>query len=213
MILLPSLETVVLLNPRTGSGSLYRAVMARWPNAIMLYRHMEANGVPDGYDRWRKVGIVRHPLDRLWSLYCYLGKVLRDEGKYQPHPTLKRGLAECHRVGFAHWVLTNTACFPVPYVDIVTGVIHPYFTVKHARAENQRSQFDFLRPDLGTEYFKYEEDGLNVLSAELMLLDKLPKENKSGCGATPTISDEVRQHLRRVCYWELADDSPVGYKL
>ena len=38
----------------------------------MLYRHMEADGVPHGYDRWRKVGVVRNPVDRLWSLYKYL---------------------------------------------------------------------------------------------------------------------------------------------
>jgi hypothetical protein len=28
---------------------------------------MEADGIALGYDRWRRVGAVRNPLDRTWS--------------------------------------------------------------------------------------------------------------------------------------------------
>ena len=45
MILIPEIEAVVILVPRTGSGSLYRAVLDRYPKALMPYRHMEADGV------------------------------------------------------------------------------------------------------------------------------------------------------------------------
>ncbi|MBL3684559.1 hypothetical protein F2981_16960 [Sinorhizobium meliloti] len=44
----------------------------KYPRSTLIYRHMEADGVPAGYDRWRKVGVVRHPVERLWSLYKFL---------------------------------------------------------------------------------------------------------------------------------------------
>lgn len=51
MILIPEIQTVVILVPRTGSGSLRRAVAAKYPQSILLYRHMEADGVPAGHDK------------------------------------------------------------------------------------------------------------------------------------------------------------------
>ena len=71
MILIPEIETIVILVPRTGSGSLKRAILKTYSKAHVLYRHMEADGVPHGYDRWRRVGVARNPLDRLWSLYKF----------------------------------------------------------------------------------------------------------------------------------------------
>lgn len=76
MILIPNLKVVLILVPRTGSGSLKRAVLNQYPDALLLYRHMEADGVPQGYDRWQKVGVLRNPQDRLWSLYKFLWALL-----------------------------------------------------------------------------------------------------------------------------------------
>ena len=61
MLLIPEIETVVVLVPRTGSGTLRRAIVQAYPKAMLIYRHMEADGVPAGYDRWSKVGVVRDP--------------------------------------------------------------------------------------------------------------------------------------------------------
>jgi len=77
MLLIPEIETVVILVPRAGSTSIKRAVLAKYPEAMMIYRHMEADGVPFGYDRWRKIGVVHNPIDRLCSLYKYL-KILME---------------------------------------------------------------------------------------------------------------------------------------
>jgi hypothetical protein len=43
MILIPEIETVLILVPRTGTGSLRRAVLQRYPRAMLIYRHMEAD--------------------------------------------------------------------------------------------------------------------------------------------------------------------------
>jgi hypothetical protein len=45
VILIPEIETIVLLVPRTGSGSLRKAIAAKYPKSVLLYRHMEADGV------------------------------------------------------------------------------------------------------------------------------------------------------------------------
>ena len=63
MILIPEKQVVLILVPRTGSGTLKRAVKARYPKSILLYRHMEADGGPAGYDRWQKIGIVRQTVE------------------------------------------------------------------------------------------------------------------------------------------------------
>jgi hypothetical protein len=65
-------EARCILTPRTGTRALKRAIAERYPQSFMLYRHMEADGVPQGYDRWPKIGVVREPVARLWSLYKYL---------------------------------------------------------------------------------------------------------------------------------------------
>lgn len=72
MIIIPELETVVLQPPRTGTTSLRDAILKEYPSAFLLYRHMEADGIPFGYKHWRTVTQVRHPLSRLWSVYKYM---------------------------------------------------------------------------------------------------------------------------------------------
>ncbi len=48
MIIIPELTTVVVCPPRTGSTSLKDAILERYTEAFMLYRHMEANQIPMG---------------------------------------------------------------------------------------------------------------------------------------------------------------------
>jgi hypothetical protein len=114
MLLIPELKTVVILTPRTGSRALKNAVLATYPDAMLLYRHMEADGVPQGYDRWRKVGIVRNPVQRLWSLYKYLQHIgldwcLEHDAAYTAD--LRASVA----VPFEEWLVRNEVPFTTPY--------------------------------------------------------------------------------------------------
>jgi hypothetical protein len=74
MIIVPELEAVVIQPPRTGSTSIKEAVLKKYPEAFSPYRHMEIHGTPAGYDVWRSICIIRHPLERLHSLYRFMGK-------------------------------------------------------------------------------------------------------------------------------------------
>ena len=79
MIIIPEAEAVVILTPRAGSTALKRMLLNRdYPQAFSPYRHMEADGVPAGYEHYQKFGVVRKPLARLWSVYCFLQRAVEN---------------------------------------------------------------------------------------------------------------------------------------
>lgn len=201
MLLIPEIETVVILVPRAGSTSIKNAVMAKYPKAMLLYRHMEADGVPHGYDRWKRVGVVRSPLYRLWSLYKYM----RD---MKQAPNWVAGYADrmnrAAAVPFDQWLVNNTNVFTDPYV---AGAGHPgywpRYAVMHPIPENRKSQFLYLRPDLGTKIYKYQD--IDSLAYDLGLGHDLPRENGTVSERMPkSIGEEAEAHVRLHFGWDLA---------
>ena len=203
MLIIPELETVVILVPRTGSGSLYRAILDRYPRAMMPYRHMEADGVPFGYDRWRRLGVVRNPLARLWSLYCFLQArsyvdAGQESGKFHSVSTpayLKR-CADQVALPFDRWVVENQEVFTGAHDD---GRFWPQYAVHHPMPENRKSQFVYLRPDLGTQIYRY--DSLSLLAAVLDV--ELPRRNATGQPLVRSlVTPVVMAHMQRVFGWD-----------
>lgn len=182
MIIIPELETVVITPPRTASTSLFDAVHKTYSNSFSPYRHMEANGIPTGYDMWRKIGVVREPLDRLWSLYKYTFK-----SKHKPE--------------FNKWILNEN-------VPLVTGfdcrykafdVFEPYYTCLVSLPETMKSQFYYLRPDLGTKIIRF--DRLGELEEELDLI--MINKNETEKIKMPEITEEVERHMKTFFSWDL----------
>jgi hypothetical protein len=196
MILIPEIETVVILVPRTGSGSLRRAISERYPRSMLLYRHMEADGVPQGYDRWKKVGIVRDPLDRLWSLYNYLRNFT---GDYEPH--YAQAMRESVQMRFSDWVRFNTTVFTCPYDFSGQGRFFANYTVRHPVPENLKSQFVYLRPDLGTEIYRYDE--AHLLHERLGVKPGADK-NRTRDGTRPFVTAAAQEHIEKHFAWDIA---------
>lgn len=198
MILVPEIETVVILVPRTGSGSLKLALMAQYPQALPIYRHMEADGVPGGYDRWRRVGVVRHPVERLWSLYKFLR---RFDGPY--HEAYIAEMRASVASPFCDWLVENQTVFTSPYDSAGLGRFWPKYSVRHPLPETRKSQFLYLRPDLGTEVWTY--DDLPELWASLGVADGLPvlDKNRSDEGDAPGLTPAAWDHVQRVFAWDL----------
>lgn len=196
MILIPEIEAVLILTPRAASSSLRHAIAAAYPASTMIYRHMEADGVPAGYDRWRRVGLVRHPVDRLWSLY----KFLKDLGG--PHdPAYIASMRRSVERPFDDWILNNEVVFTSPYDSAGLGRFFPAYTVRHPLPENRKSQFVYLRPDLGTEVLAYgDRDDLRRALGVV-----LPDERRNATGAPnwPSLSAEAEDHVRRFFHWDL----------
>jgi hypothetical protein len=196
MLLIPEIETVVILVPRTGSGSLYRSVLERYPRTIMPYRHMEADGVPAGYDRWRKVGVVRNPLDRLWSLYKWLPTIQQDVW-----PDGAQALRKSVDMPFEQWLLHNDTVFCQAYYTGGRGpeAHAPFFTTRNPIPENRKSQFIYLRPDLGTKVFRF--DDLDALRDELGLA-QLGHKNATPYSSPGMLSAAAWDYLNQVFDWD-----------
>ena len=109
MLIIPEIQTVFLMVPRTASSTIKKQVLHHYPKSFMLYRHMEADGIPHGYNRWRKMGVVRHPLERLFSLW-------KDLKSYQGvHPEYVERMRRSVDMPFYEWLTTNREVFTDPY--------------------------------------------------------------------------------------------------
>jgi hypothetical protein len=198
MILIPELRRVVILVPRTGSGGLYRAILAAYPRAIMPYRHMEADGVPQGYDTWHKIGVVREPLARLWSLYNHL-KAIGASPYAATWPKWAEAMGASVDRPFDDWLLHNQTVFTSGYYTGGDGAYEPMYAVRYPMPENRKSQRIFLRPDLGTEIVPF--DDLAALGAALGIA--LGRANSSGNAPAPSISNAAVNHMRRYFAWDM----------
>jgi hypothetical protein len=206
VILIPEIETVVILVPRTGTRSLKIAIADRYPRSMLLYRHMEADGVPLGYDRWRRVGVVRDPLERLWSLYKYIQTMsgARDGlGKWEPAYVAAQRASVA--MPFERWVVENQTVFTSPYDSSGRGRFWPGFTVCHPLPETRKSQFLYLRPDLGTEVYRFTH--LEQLASDLGI--ELGRHHETE-GPSPPLNSAVAEHIDRWFAWDLDAAGSVG---
>lgn len=198
MILVPEIKTVVILVPRTGTRSLKAALAARYPSSMLIYRHMEADGVPHGYDRWQKVGVVRHPVDRLWSLYKYLQRFGLDWCA-EHDETYTAQMRASVSVPFEDWLLNNDLPFTTPYDRAGLGRFYPAYCCRHPVPENRKSQFMYLRPDLGTQIYRFCD-----LGALFERLDVAPPHiNGTAAAATPALSPAAQAYVDRWFAWDL----------
>lgn len=196
MLFLPEIQTIFIFPPRTGSSSLARQASAIFPRSFLLYRHMEADGVPVGYESWRKVGFVRHPLARLWSLFKYcssnesfilLKKVIPEE--------VERVRKSVEGKTFEQWVLTNREPF------LPKNSTLPYLYQLHHESETRKSQHVYLRPDLGTVVLKFED-----LKKHMEGLGLNPQSVDAGTPQLPfpKMTPALRKHMKKYFEWEMS---------
>jgi hypothetical protein len=100
--------------------------------------------------------------------------------------------------GFANdWCIHNQIVFTNANDDIK---FIPRFSVRHALPENRKSQFLYLRPDLGTTIYRYSQVG--ALWDRLGVDRECDRHNVTTSEAIPTLCDTTRSHLDRVFKWD-----------
>jgi hypothetical protein len=158
---------------------------------------MEADGVPFGYDRWHKIGIVRQPIDRLWSLYKFCQSRF---GKRTDYPVYQERISRSTSMYFNDWIVNNEVVFTDPFSSENGSDYYPQYAVRHALPETRKSQFIYLRPDLGTKVRRYEE--LNIVAEELGV--SLEHERESDPEPTPPLSEDALRHVVKFFAWDTA---------
>ena len=201
MILIPELKTVVVFPPRTASGTFKRAILETYSEALPIYRHMEADGVPAGYDRWPKVGVVRDPVERLWSLY----KFCADNVRNQQFPSYGDRVLKSVARPFSDWIVNNEVVFTDPHGSEGGFEYYPHYNVRNSIPENRKSQFLTLRPDLGTEVYRF--DDLDLF-AERLRLKIRRNHNETARLPMPALTSKARDHVERFFSWDLDQTRP-----
>lgn len=194
MIIIPNLATVVILPPRTGSTYLWKHIKQRHEDAIFLYRHMEASGIPAGYEGWQIVGLCRHPTERLWSLYNYLKMITWDD----PYGKAMRRSVD---TDFNKWILTNEEIFTNPSYRDPGDCRYPLYFCNHLIPETKKSQKLYLRPDLGTKVFSYHGQ-YSLLCEMLDIVIDDEKINGSNSPAMPLLNRAATSHMLNHFIWD-----------
>jgi len=197
MLIIKELKTVVICTPRTASTSLRSIVMKKYPETLHPHFHMEADGIPEEYKNYRKIGIVRNPIDRLFSLYKFSAQFSGDfgEGFIKYRHDINKSVED---KTFSEWIVENDFVFNQPYDSF--GTLIEEFNVKNILPETVKSQYLFLRPDLGTEIIKYEE--INKL--EEILNIKLPHLNGTRQDIKQTeLTLSAKAHIEKYMDWDL----------
>lgn len=196
MLIVPELKVIFILPPRTGSDTLCIELMRMYPAAFLPYRHGEADLVPEGYEAWRKVGFVRHPLARLWSLYKYCAILADRENVLEELKTeVARVAQSVQGKSFEQWVLTNEELF----LPKDTGI--PLFHQRHYIPETRKSQEVYLRPDLGTVILKFQDLPEHMRAWGL---DPSKKNGATPSPSVPVMGKKLKKHMLKFFPWDMA---------
>lgn len=197
MLIIPELECVVLQPPRTGSTSLRDAVLERFPLAFTPYRHMERDGIPEGYDSWDVICVVRHPAARLASLYRYMKKF--SSTSHSVSEAWKVRMSQDVDRPFSDWLTGSDEVFTDPIDQ--DGTYIPRYAVRHPMPITRKSQWFWARPDLGPVELLRLEDRPAI---EARLGVEMQRVNESrACAVTDTCA-AVEAHLAHHHAWDLA---------
>ena len=200
MIIIPELEQVVIQPPRTGSTSLKTVLLDAFPLATNPHRHMERVGIPDEFKNYEIVGIVRHPYERLYSLWKYMRYLKLDVAHSENHQRWADRIRKDADRPFEEWLLNSDD----PFADMGgPGMTcdSEYYRTANPYSAAKKSQFDYLRPDLGPVTVLKLEEGLigDFFGVTLPTLNR----SRVMHHARPT-SDTIYHFLRQHHSWDLS---------
>lgn len=201
MIVNTELKIAFITPPRTGSTFLIQ-LFKGLPGTVFCGRHREADYLPPEYSQFQKLGFVRHPVERLWSLYCYIRGSRERFDKFSPWWV--SGVVGEAQKNFNDWLATGD--FPFASDRDPAS----YYWTGHTMAEQRKSQFIYLRPDLGTKILRFEnfEKELTKLGfgKGVSLTEKVNSAKKA---AMPKITEAAAVRLMVYHAWEWS----IGYDL
>lgn len=198
MLLIPEHEIVVIQPPRTGSTALRDAVLATYPEATSLYRHMERPGIPESCAHWRVICLVRDPFERLASIYRYMANFRPTSRAEATDIWVQRMRSDVARP-FADWLEESAEVFTDP-VD-VDGSYNPYHAVLDTTPIARKSQWAWARPDLGAVLPLHIDDAPGLRKHLGVAVGTV---NPSVSADRPRPCARVQAHLETHFAWDLS---------
>lgn len=187
MFIIPELKKVVIVPPRTASTSLRNAVRDKYPKAMILYRHGEWGLVPSGYETYTPVYVLRHPVERLHSLWRYMGAVDKERCPNAPAEWLKRVREDADRP-FKDWLLYSEELFNDGDNSPDGAHYHTLFKCPAAR----KSAAQFLCEAKNVEIVRFGEYDDYV---QKLGVSKLPWVNSAPDKDRPVVDEEMTEFL------------------
>jgi hypothetical protein len=187
MIVIPEIEKVLILVPRTGTTSLIHAVSSQYQKAFLLFRHMEADGIPQQYQTWENIAILRHPLERLWSLYNFIK---------QHQPTTPYWMENKRSVQrpFEEWLLNND----LPFSRIESGDQRDlFYSSVHHIPETRKSTVWYCNTATIVHQYSELSSLFRTLCLEPCHLNDVVKD------FPPQLSSAGQSHLEKYFDWDL----------
>jgi hypothetical protein len=203
MIIIPEIKTVFIRIPKTASTSISHAIEHKYRDSFSPYRHMESMGIPAGYEKWRKVAVIRNPLHRLRSLYSFCRNA-------EQLPRYGVGWAATQKaatdVSFERWLLNNTVPFCSP-VDL-DGNFNPYYFTRSTLAENVKSQSVYVDDD--TDLYSFED--LELAAKSMDIDEPLEKLRESSLVSMTSTSDAIFEHIEKHMMWDISTHQRLNYR-
>lgn len=202
MLINERLKVGLILIPRTASGTLMRTLVRPGTDWFMNGRHSEACFIRPEWHGFSWHTFIRHPMDRLMSLYRFLRK--GEFGLYNNGPDAtrwKNGVVnEARMTSFSDWITGSMMSFthggsslshyqiPEPRKTQWLYVHNPAVKINIHRFEDINQIWDdFSNSVLGLRDFPY---------------DRLMKKNQTDC-VKFHVSDRARYAISLRCAWEL----------
>lgn len=202
MIIIPSMRTVVLTPPKTGSRSIRLAVLETHHDAVSPYRHMERAGIPEEARGFDVVGIMREPRRRLFSVWHYMQTRLQDHPSDPNRSRELREDAQCH--SFEDWLEKSSHTFNSNVASSGLRFGPPYVVKDDFTPIARRSLEGTFRPDLGEITLIALED-LAEIEGRLGISLAGLRENDSGSGRLDIPeSTKIESHMKTYFSWDMA---------
>lgn len=116
MLIIPELQKVVIMPPRSGSTALKEAILNTYEHAYSPYRHGEWDMLVYIADKeprvrlWDVVYMLRNPMERMISLWNYMQDVSPERNPKAPQEWIDRVKSDAS-VPFGWWLRTSTELF------------------------------------------------------------------------------------------------------
>ena len=98
-------------------------------------------------------------------------------------------------------MLFNDVVFTDPYDSEGSLKFWPEYTVLHSLPENRKSQFVYLRPDLGTQVVPFN---LYMDLCRELRIGVPPVVNSTDYRSPPPISAQAQAHVERFFSWDIS---------